>query len=110
MTGPALQRFLAQRSPKIRARILRLNHNYEPGAWLNGWHPGFTVSRECFYRRVMTKGQFIRKQGREAWNILRWHWPGTWYRRGRHFFVTMEAVEDRLWEMPRERMANCATT
>lgn len=105
-----LQRFLAQRSPEIRARILRLNPHRDPGAWLKGWHPGFTVSRECVFRRVMTKGQFIRRYGREAWNILRWHWPGAWYRLGRRFFVTMEAVEDRLWEMPRERMADCATT
>lgn len=102
MIGTALQRFLAQRSPEIRARILRINPNYEPGAWLNGWHPGFTVSRECAYRRVMTKGQFIRKHGREAWNILRNHHPRAWYRLGRRFFVTREAVEDRLWERSHE--------
>lgn len=53
----------------VRARIRRLNPNPQQGDRLRGWHPTRAVYLRCD-RDEISKGHFLRKYGRAAFEAL----------------------------------------
>lgn len=78
----------------VKSRILRLNPNPIEGMRLRGWHRKETV-RKMVHVAVMGRGEFLRRFGRGAWDLLP---PSVIYKDGRRRRVSETAVEDRVWE------------
>lgn len=56
-------------SENVRARIRRLNPNPQEGEMIRGWHPTRPVYLRC-ERDEISKGHFLRKYGRAAFEAL----------------------------------------
>jgi hypothetical protein len=83
--------WLAQRTPDVRARILRFQPTLpENGARLRGWRPTQFNDLQ-FMRGDTTRGAFIRKHGRDAWASLP---AGAIRKMGRRQYVTRCAMVD----------------
>lgn len=81
-------------SEPILARIMRLNTGWQPATRLRGIR---RTSHEfdAFWGAWVPKGEFIRKNGRDAFNAIPHH---LLVKRGRRRWVARHAVEERVWE------------
>ena len=83
-------------APEVRARLRRLNPNYQEGDLIRGWHPAWQAKR-LFWLDIVPKSKFIRAHGREAWQALP---PGAIRKNGKRCYIERRVVEDRLWMLP----------
>lgn len=79
--------------PSIRARVQRLNPDYAPGAMPRGIHYKRHMGPNCHFR-YMSKGVFLKRHSRTAWDRLP---REEIIKDGRRKWVRLEAVQDQLW-------------
>lgn len=61
----------AKHTPGVIARIERLNpQGIEQGARVRGWHPKRLAWEYALVAMVMSKGEVIRRYGREVWDRI----------------------------------------
>lgn len=76
------------------ARVVRLNPDYQEGAWCRGTRHAMTARRMMFERGLVSKARFIRDHGRDAWSRFPHQ---ALAKEGRRKYVRAEAVVDRVW-------------
>jgi hypothetical protein len=79
----------------VRSRIVRLNPNYKPGLMPRGYYPRPNRYLK-FAHDLMSKGEFIHRHGRAAWDALP---NGIKWRDGRRQFIGREAYLDNIWKV-----------
>jgi hypothetical protein len=78
-------------SPKIIARVMRLNPVWREGERLHGWHPGHTVHRFCFIRNVVPLTEFSKKYPASLWRHFK---PDCFIKHGKRKYLRREVMED----------------
>jgi hypothetical protein len=81
----------------VRARIVRLNPDYKPGAYPRGYHPQPNRYLRVIHNLV-SKGEFIHRFGfgAYAWSVIP---NGVKWRDGRRQYVERRFVEDNGWRV-----------
>jgi hypothetical protein len=83
-------------SPAVRARIVRLNPRWSFGERVRGWHPAHTRRGQALINDLVSKGEFIRRFGRPAWESLP---NGLLWRFGHRRYVARSMVLDNIWKV-----------
>jgi len=88
----------------VRERIIRLNPKTKSGGSVRGWHP----TRGNRYHRVfydhVSKGEFIRRHGRDAWDSLP---NGLIWRDGRRCYIERAPYLDNVWKIYAGQIPPC---
>lgn len=76
-------------APAIIERVLRLSEPYPEGVLLRGFHYKRTIRDLRLTRDCTTKGDFVRRYGRDAWDRV----PASGkFRQGRRQYVTRQGA------------------
>lgn len=79
---------------RLIARVLRLNPDPEPRSALRGVHYASTVGRNRLLRDEVSKGEVIRRCGRDVWERI----PRGYIRKdGKRAYIARSAFEDNVW-------------
>src|ERR1700686_981330 len=79
----------------VRARIVRLNPNWSPGSMPRGYYPRPNRFLK-FAHDLISKGEFIHRHGRAAWDALP---NGIKWREGRRQFIGREPYLANIWKV-----------